>query len=225
MQHHEYNETFQEIRKLLYQNNSFSWESLTLKQLHILAKLAEIQDFEKYSKEELKELMGAKGFTSISSIRSDLYASKWKRNSSNSKEFKIIMIVKAVALLPLILGLVWLLVSGKIENRSLDQSISVQLNRLVEVEKNMPVAQSIIDNQKIEIQSIKLQLEDLEAQNQRLSKINSIQRDAVDVIVKEFKVQLEDNKWNDRLIGFILGMIGSLIVSLVLNGFKKTVKS
>jgi cell shape-determining protein MreC len=126
--------------------------------------------------------------------------------------------------LQLIISIVVALVAGGIQyyqyykrERLREQNLKYekQLEILDQVQQSIDNLKNFVNKQREQLKSQQDVLETLKSEKKKLEPIVKADRDVVESL---FRIQAERNKsniWVDRLVGFLLGIVGSLLASMI----------
>lgn len=95
-----------------------------------------------------------------------------------------------------------------------------QLEVLSQVLSSINNLKSFVNIQKNELQEQQAILERVKKEKEKLSLVVKADRQVVEAL---FRIQAERNRtsiWTERLIGFLLGVIGSLVATVVFSAFR-----
>ncbi|SFP39790.1 hypothetical protein SAMN05216601_110206 [Ectopseudomonas composti] len=95
------------------------------------------------------------------------------------------------------------------------QSYSEQFELLRSTEKNLNDLSVFISSQKSEIEAAKSLIQDLETKKSELEPIVTANQDVVDAIFLQQRRDIDENIWVERGISFLLGILASLIATVI----------
>lgn len=127
----------------------------------------------------------------------------------------------AAVLLGLILGgISFYQAQEKEKLRTQNLTYDKQLEVLSQVLSSINNLKSFVNIQKNELQEQQAILERVKKEKEKLSLVVKADRQVVEAL---FRIQAERNRtsvWTERLIGFLLGVIGSLVATVVFSAFR-----
>ena len=89
------------------------------------------------------------------------------------------------------------------------------IENLNEISHNLKIFQTFISEQKQKLSEEQIALESLMKEKDKLSSLVESDRKIVDSLFLEQEKRQRRSKWHDQLFGFSLGILGSLIASLI----------
>ncbi len=95
----------------------------------------------------------------------------------------------------------------------------VELNKVSDSLKSLTV---FVENQKMSILRQEEAVKALSAEKSRLEPVVHAQREVVEALFRLQEDRAAHNKWFDRGTGFVLGVLGSMVGSIVLGLVKRT---
>jgi hypothetical protein len=147
---------------------------------------------------------------------SELFVDFWI--SSYKKAPRPTYIASVLSLIIAIAGLFFSITTlDKVSKEKLDkrQSYAEQLNLLESTEKNLNDLSDFITAKKSEIETTKILIKGLEEKKSKLEPIVNANQKIVDAIFLQQKRELEEGVWTERGISFGLGILASLLASLI----------
>ena len=100
-----------------------------------------------------------------------------------------------------------------------------QLEQLNQVESNINELLAFVENQKVELKDAEDTIAALESEQQALEPIVKTNREVVDALFQVQEERTKANVWQERGIGFGLGIVASVIASLLLAAGQTVLRS
>lgn len=100
---------------------------------------------------------------------------------------------------------------------SSSQSIKDQLNALDEISTNLDMLSSFIDQQRLGLAQEYENIEYLKIEKARLDSIVSLNSEKANLLFREHERRTSQRIWLDRFIGFLLGLVSSLVATFLYN--------
>ncbi|HDI1213721.1 MULTISPECIES: hypothetical protein [Aeromonas] len=96
-----------------------------------------------------------------------------------------------------------------------------QMETLTEVQKSINNLSTFVATQKEQLRQSEEAINSLKKEEEALKPMVNADRDVVDSILRLQAERAASSAWQERLIGFGLGIVGSLIASLIWSGFRR----
>jgi len=141
---------------------------------------------------------------------------------SHAERLKVVVAVSA-ALLSVGLSLYQQYEGLQLKKES--QTFEAQMKTLTEVQASINNLSDFVKNQKEQLKQSEQAVESLKKEQEALKPMVNADREVVDSILRLQAERATSNVWQERLIGFGLGIVGSLISSLIWSGIKRGKKA
>jgi hypothetical protein len=151
-------------------------------------------------------------FDMFSELFVDFWISSYKKAPRPTSLASVLSLIIAIA------GLYFSITTlDKVSKEKLDkrQSYAEQLTLLENTEKNLNDLSDFIIAKKSEIETTKILIKGLEEKKSELEPIVNANQKTVDAIFLQQKRELEEDIWTERGISFGLGILASLLASLI----------
>lgn len=151
-------------------------------------------------------------FDMFSELFVDFWISSYKKAPRPTSIASVLSLIIAIA------GLYFSITTlDKVSKEKLDkrQSYAEQLTLLENTEKNLNDLSDFITAKKSEIETTKILIKGLEEKKSELEPIVNANQKTVDAIFLQQKRELEEGIWAERGISFGLGILASLLASLI----------
>ncbi|WP_368232708.1 hypothetical protein [Aeromonas sp. s3] len=95
------------------------------------------------------------------------------------------------------------------------------METLTKVQKSINNLSTFVATQKEQLRQSEEAINSLKKEEEALKPMVNADRDVVDSILRLQAERAASSAWQERLIGFGLGIVGSLIASLIWSGFRR----
>jgi len=146
-------------------------------------------------------------------------------SSRNSRASKIRQVLRhsvvqiVTAALATLLGILGIVVGsltvGPDQQIRIDESYRRQLEELDVIQQNIGKFSSFVETQKRELEVRQEAVVSLQSEQEKLKRLVGQDRKVVEAIFEEQERRARNNVWGDRLIGIIVGVLGSLVANLI----------
>lgn len=96
-----------------------------------------------------------------------------------------------------------------------DEIIKTQIQKLDEMQGAMGELQSFLSQHREKLQKDKLSVEKLKKEKERLEPIVKADKELIESILELQQERFRKNIWKERIIGFLIGFLSSLVASSV----------
>lgn len=151
-------------------------------------------------------------FDMFSELFVDFWISRYKKAPRPTSIASVLLLIIAIAVLYFSITTLDKVSKEKLDKR---QSYAEQLTLLENTEKNLNYLSDFITAKKSEIETTKILIKGLEEKKSELEPIVNANQKTVDAIFLQQKRELEEGIWAERGISFGLGILASLLASLI----------